>query len=129
MRQQAPVATATPTPSQFTPPIAVSPVVLRQVLRPVELGWNRTVTLKTSSFAREKVPPPETIVKSVQVAAIVPASLPDPSFSRVKDRSANSPTTTCPKSRLVLSIWGIGGSVGFSVEQLMSDAVRRRANR
>jgi hypothetical protein len=104
MRQHAPVATLIPTPSQVTPPAAGSPVVTRQVLRPVEPGWNRTVTLKTSSAASENAPDPEMIVKSVHAAAIVPVSLPDPSFFTAKVRSANSPTTTCPKSKLVLSI-------------------------
>jgi hypothetical protein len=99
-KQQAPVGISNPNPRQLTVPDGALPVVMAQVLRPVESGRKRTVTSLTCPAVREYPLAPETSANSAQEADILPVSVPAPSLRRVKERSAVWPSTTRPKSRL-----------------------------
>lgn len=99
-KQQDPVGISTPIPTQSTVADGPVPVVMVQVLVPVESGRKSTVASLACPAEREYSPPPARIENSTQEAAILPVSVPAPMLLRVKERSAVAPSTTWPKIRL-----------------------------
>jgi len=69
------------------------------------------VTVNCSSGPSAYGPAPAITSYSGHEASIVPLRLPAPVFRNVKLRSAELPSSTDPKSRLVLSKTGFGGAV------------------
>lgn len=128
--QHDPSVTATPRPSQVTFPRSSFPVRTMQSIVPTVVGEKRTITSIDSSPSMENAPAPDTTENPTHVSEMFPVTVPEPMLAIVKDRSACSPTTTSPKSKLDLSSCGTVGLAEFSsVHPMSSRPTERRTPR